>query len=240
MSGAPAPATDLSSGHGADSPPPGLVVLISGRGSNLQAIVDRARSGQLPAEVRAVISNNADAEGLQLARAAGIPTEVIDHRTYPDRDSFDRALMQAIDRHRPRLVILAGFMRILGADFIRHYAGRLLNIHPSLLPAFKGLNTHARALESGVQEHGASVHFVTNDLDGGPVIIQARVTVRPDDNPASLAARVLAEEHRIYPLAIKWAIEERLSIRHGRVLLDGAVRPEQGLVSDGTAETHAS
>lgn len=237
MSDASAAATELSPGRGAETSSPGLVVLISGRGSNLQAIVERAHSGQLPADVRAVISNNADAEGLQLARAAGIPTEVIDHRAYPDRDSFDRALMQAIDRHRPRFVILAGFMRILGADFIRHYTGRLLNIHPSLLPAFKGLNTHARALESGVREHGASVHFVTNDLDGGPVIIQARVAVRPDDDPASLAARVLAEEHRIYPLAIKWAIEGRLSIRHGRVLLDGAIRPEQGLAATGAAET---
>lgn len=213
MSGAPAP----------------VVILISGRGSNLQAILTQIGAGHLPIDVRAVISNNPDAEGLKIARAAGVSSEVIDHRAFSDRTQFDNALQQAIDRHAPRLVLLAGFMRILGNAFIRHYAGRLLNIHPSLLPAFKGLNTHARALAAGVQQHGASVHFVSDDLDGGPSIIQAAVPVRPDDSAATLAARVLREEHRIYPIAIRWYLEGRLAIRNGRVLLDGERRAEQGM-----------
>jgi len=209
--------------------PAPVVILISGRGSNLQAILNETRAGHLPIEVRAVISNSRTAAGLEIAAAAGVTTEVIDHRGFPERAQFDAALMQAIDRYQPQLVILAGFMRILGAEFIRHYAGRLLNIHPSLLPAFKGLDTHARALAAGAREHGASVHLVTNDLDGGPVILQAKVPVLPDDSAETLAARVLAEEHRIYPLAIKWMTEGRLTVRNGQVLLDGSVRPEQGL-----------
>jgi phosphoribosylglycinamide formyltransferase-1 len=213
MSGGPAP----------------IVVLISGRGSNLQAILDATRAGRLPVAIRAVISNNPRATGLERARATGVPTEIVDHRAYGERTEFDTALMQAIDRYAPRLVALAGFMRILGPGFIDHYGGRLLNVHPSLLPAFKGLDTHTRALAAGVSQHGASVHFVTNDLDGGPIIIQARVAVLPGDTPETLAARVLDEEHRIYPLAIQWCVEERLRVRHGRVELDGAIRPEQGL-----------
>ena len=213
---------------GASAP---VVILISGRGSNLQAILTQVRTRHLSLEVRAVISNNPDAQGLNIARSAGLHTEVIDHRAFSERTQFDAALQHAIDRHAPRLVLLAGFMRILGNAFIRHYAGRLLNIHPSLLPAFKGLNTHARALASGVKQHGASVHFVSDDLDGGPSIIQAAVPVRPDDSAATLAARVLAEEHRIYPIAIRWHLEERLSIRNGQVLLDGARRAEQGMDS---------
>jgi len=211
--------------------PAPVVILISGRGSNLQAILDETRAGRLPIEIRAVISNNPGAGGLRHARTAGVPTEVIDHRAYAERAHFDTALLQAIDRHAPRLVILAGFMRILGEAFIRHYAGRLLNIHPSLLPAFKGLDTHARALAADSRQHGASVHFVTNDLDGGPVIVQAAVPVRPNDSADTLAARVLREEHRILPLAIRWCVEGRLSIRDGQVLLDGEIRPEQGLVT---------
>ena len=208
-----------------------VVILISGRGSNLQAMLAETRTGKLPIEIRAVISNNPAAEGLQRARAAGVPAEIIDHRDYVERSLFDAALMRAIDRHAPRLVILAGFMRILGEAFIRHYAGRLLNIHPSLLPAFKGINTHARALAAGAAQHGASVHFVTNDLDGGPVIIQACVPVKPGDTADTLGQRVLHEEHRILPLAIRWFVEQRLSICNGQVLLDGAIRPEQGLVA---------
>jgi phosphoribosylglycinamide formyltransferase-1 len=211
--------------------PAPVVILISGRGSNLRAIVNEARAGRLPIDIRAVVSNNPSAKGLAWAQAEGIPTEVIDHRRFPDRTQFDAALMQAIDRHAPRLVILAGFMRILGEEFIRHYAGRLLNIHPSLLPAFKGLDTHVRVLQAGETRHGASVHFVTNDLDGGPIIIQGLVSIKPDETPETLAARVLHEEHRIYPLAIKWAAEGRLTIRDGQVLLDGAMRPEQGLIT---------
>lgn len=208
-----------------------VVVLISGRGSNLQALLDAIHADDLPIEIRAVISNNAEANGLQRARDAHVSTEVIDHCEFSDRSQFDAALMQAIDRHAPRLVILAGFMRILGEDFIRHYAGRLLNIHPSLLPTFKGLNTHARALAAGTVQHGASVHFVTNDLDGGPVIIQATVPVRTGDTADTLGGRVLQEEHRILPLSIRWFVEGRLSIRNGQVLLDGEIRPEQGLVA---------
>lgn len=215
--------------------PAPIVVLISGRGSNLQAIVDAMHHGQLPVALRAVISNKPEARGLAIARAAGADAVVVDHRRFPDRAQFDRQLMQTIDRYAPRLVVLAGFMRILGAEFIRHYAGRLVNVHPSLLPEFKGLNTHARALAAGTKVHGASIHFVTNDLDGGPVICQLRVDVRDDDTAESLAARVLDAEHRLYPLAIRWFVEGRLSIRDGQVLLDGSVRPEQGLTTQRVA-----
>jgi phosphoribosylglycinamide formyltransferase-1 len=214
--------------------PTPVVIVISGRGSNLQSIVDQVAAGHLGIEIRAVISNRADAPGLAHAHQAGIPTQVVDARDYGDRDRFDHALMQAIDAHGPGLVVLAGFMRILGATFIRHYAGRLINIHPSLLPAYKGLHTHARALAANEREHGASVHFVTPDVDGGPVILQARVPVRPGDTPETLAARVLTEEHRILPLAIQWFVQGRLSLDGDRVLLDGLQRPEQGLVTTGS------
>jgi phosphoribosylglycinamide formyltransferase-1 len=206
----------------------------------LQAILDATRAGRLAIEIRAVISNNPNAEGLQHARAAGVPTDIVSHRDYSDRTQFDAALRQAIDRHAPRLVVLAGFMRILGEAFIRHYAGRLLNIHPSLLPALKGLDTHARALAAGARQHGASVHFVTNDLDGGPVIVQATVPICAGDTADTLAARVLHEEHRILPLAIRWFVEGRLSIRNGQVLLDGETRPEQGLLAASTNKTEVN
>jgi phosphoribosylglycinamide formyltransferase 1 len=210
-----------------------VVILISGRGSNLEAILAAVAAGTLPVRISAVISNNPNAPGLNAARAAGMPTEVVDHRGFADRAAFEAALMHAIDRFAPQLVVLAGFMRILGDDFIRHYAGRLMNIHPSLLPKFKGLDTHARALAAGETRHGASVHFVAPDVDGGPVIIQAAVPVQPDDTPETLAARVLVEEHRILPQAIAWFAQNRLSVRNGRVLLDGAHRPEQGIVMNG-------
>jgi phosphoribosylglycinamide formyltransferase-1 len=207
----------------------GIVVLVSGRGSNLQAIIDAVRDGRLPAEIRAVISSEPGAPALARARTAGIPVHVVNHRDFPAREQFDRALMQRIDACQPRLVVLAGFMRILGRDFIDHYAGRMINIHPSLLPAFPGLDTHARALHSGATVHGASVHFVTHEVDGGPLIVQAAVPVLEGDTPDILAERVLAEEHRIYPLAIGWFLGGRLSVEGERVLLDGEVRPEQGL-----------
>jgi phosphoribosylglycinamide formyltransferase-1 len=206
-----------------------VVILLSGRGSNLQAIIEQMTAGRLAIDIRAVISNRAEAQGLALARAARITTQVIESRDYSDRDQFDAALMRAIDAHAPRLVILAGFMRILGADFIRHYAQRLINIHPSLLPAFKGLNTHARALQAGVKRHGASVHFVTPGVDDGPIIIQSALDVLPGDTAETLAQRVLQLEHRIYPQAIQWFIAGRLSLDNGNVLLDGERRPEQGL-----------
>jgi phosphoribosylglycinamide formyltransferase-1 len=197
------------------------VVLISGSGSNLQAIIDAAQSGEIPVEIRAVISNRADIKGLERAQQAGINTRVIEHTLYPDRTSFDVALQQCIDSYTPGLVVLAGFMRILTSEFVQHYHGRMMNIHPSLLPRFRGLNTHARALEEGVEQHGASVHFVTDELDGGPLVLQAIVPVHNDDNKDSLAARVLEQEHRIYPLAIGWYAEGRLRLVDSTPFFDG-------------------
>ena len=197
-----------------------IVVLISGRGSNMMAIVEAARAG-LPVDIRAVISNRPDAAGLGFAAAAGVPTEVVDHTAFPNREDFEHALRQAIDRYAPGLVVLAGFMRVLGSDFVRRYRGRLVNIHPALLPAFPGLDTHRRAIEAGVREHGASVHFVTEEVDAGPMIVQARVTVLPGDSAQALAARVLEQEHRIYPQAIRWFAEGRLRLEGKQALLDG-------------------
>ncbi|MDG4595625.1 MAG: phosphoribosylglycinamide formyltransferase [Candidatus Contendobacter sp.] len=198
-----------------------LVVLISGRGSNLQAILDQAGSGELPVEVAAVISNRPGVAGLERARNAGVPALDLDHKNFPDRPAFEAALIELIDRHRPDLVALAGFMRLLTVGFTNHYQGRLLNIHPSLLPKFRGLHTHERALAAGEIEHGASIHFVTAELDGGPVIVQARVPILPDDDPDTLAARVLEQEHRLYPLAIRWFAEGRLRQDGERVWFDG-------------------
>ena len=209
----------------------GVVVLISGRGSNLQAIIDATRAGTLPVDLRAVFCNEPQAPGLTRARAAQLATHVLDHRRYPSRAEFEHALATGIDDYCPALVVLAGFMRLLGPAFIDRYAGRLINIHPSLLPAFPGLRTHDRALAARARRHGATVHFVTRDADSGPIIAQAAVPVRAGDTPASLAERVLAEEHRIYPLAIDWFATGRLTVDGDRVLLDGAIRPEQGLVA---------
>jgi phosphoribosylglycinamide formyltransferase-1 len=183
-----------------------VVVLISGSGSNLQAIID----AELPITIRAVISNRADAYGLTRAEQAGIPTAVLDHRGFPDRESYDAALRELIDSYRPGLLVLAGFMRILSDGFVRHYEGRMINIHPSLLPKYRGLDTHARAIAAGDAEAGCSVHFVTPELDSGPIIIQARVTIRDGDTPETLAARVLEQEHRIYPEAIRKFAEGEL------------------------------
>ncbi|HSH28268.1 MAG TPA: phosphoribosylglycinamide formyltransferase [Thiohalobacter sp.] len=198
-----------------------VVILISGRGSNLQAILDQAAGGILPIDIRAVISNVPGAYGLERARQAGIETQVLSHKGFADREAYDRALIELIDRYAPGLVVLAGFMRILTPAFVRHYARRLLNIHPSLLPRHRGLNTHARALEEGDAEHGASVHLVTEELDGGPVLIQARVPVHPGDDPEVLAARVLEQEHRLYPEAIRWFAEGRIDFDGEQVRLDG-------------------
>lgn len=211
--------------------PGSVVVLISGRGSNLQAIIDAKRAGKLAIDLRAVASNEPDAPGLGRAQTAGIATHVVDHRRYPTRVEFEQALAECIDRYDPRLVVLAGFMRLLGPAFIDRYTGRLINIHPSLLPAFPGLRTHERALAAHAPRHGATVHFVTREADSGPIIAQAAVAVRPGDSPTTLAERVLAEEHRILPLAIGWFAQGRLTLQGTRVLLDGAIRPEQGLVS---------
>jgi phosphoribosylglycinamide formyltransferase-1 len=199
-----------------------IVILISGRGSNMEAIVRAAIPG---ARVAAVISSRADAAGLAFARARGIPATVVAHGDYAGREAFDSALGAAIDACSPDLVVLAGFMRVLGENFVRRYDGRLLNIHPSLLPAFPGLHTHRRAIEAGVKIHGATVHFVTPDLDCGPIVIQAAVPVFADDDEDRLAVRVLAEEHRIYPQAIKWFVEDRLCLAGGRVVVRDRQEP---------------
>jgi phosphoribosylglycinamide formyltransferase-1 len=180
-----------------------LVILISGRGSNMRSIIEAINHQQLDATVAAVISNRPDAAGLEYASSQSIPTKIIDHKAFADRDSFDRALAQQIDEFKPDYVILAGFMRILTAEFVEHYQNKLINIHPSLLPKFKGLDTHQRAIDAGEKEHGASVHFVTAELDDGPVIMQAKVQVMSDDSAQTLAARVLEQEHQLYPAAIQ-------------------------------------
>jgi len=213
-------------------PPTRCVVLISGGGTNLQALIDAQRRG-LPIDIRAVVSNEPMAYGLQRARQAGIATRVLDHRAFPNRTAYDRGLIRLIDELEPSMVLLAGFMRILTAPFVARYHGRLLNIHPSLLPELRGLHTHRRALESGARIHGASVHFVTDELDGGPVIVQARVPVLPGDEPESLAARVLEKEHIIYPLAARWLAEGRLELgQDGMARLDGQVLERPYLLDD--------
>jgi phosphoribosylglycinamide formyltransferase 1 len=190
-----------------------LVVLISGRGSNLQAILQ----ARLPLEVAAVLSSDPGAQGLLKARAAGVPAVAIDHRRFSERAAFDRAIGAEIDRHEPDLIALAGFMRVLGDELVQRYAGRMVNIHPSLLPSFPGLHTHRRALEAGVRVHGCTAHFVTPTLDMGPIIVQAAVPVLPDDDESRLAARVLAQEHRIYPQALAWLARGDVALVSGRV-----------------------
>lgn len=207
--------------------PCNAVVLISGSGSNLQALID-SQGEDNPLRIRAVISNRADAYGLTRAQNAGIATQVLDHKAFADREAFDCALIEAIDGFRPDLVVLAGFMRILTPAFVRHYSGRLLNIHPSLLPKHKGLNTHQRALDAQDPEHGCSVHFVSEELDGGPLIIQAVVPVEPGDTAETLALRVHMQEHRIYPTAVRWFAEGRLRLAAEGALLDGEKLPATG------------
>ncbi|MFM0501816.1 phosphoribosylglycinamide formyltransferase [Paraburkholderia caffeinilytica] len=196
-----------------------LVILISGRGSNMEAIIRACADEGWAAQVAAVIANRPDAAGLAFAASHGIATAVVDHRQFPDRDSFDAALVQEIDSFTPDLVVLAGFMRVLTAGFVDHYAGRMLNVHPSLLPSFPGLKTHQQALDAGVRLHGASVHFVTSQLDHGPIVAQAAVPVEAGDTPATLAERVLATEHIIYPRAVRWFVEGRLALDGLRVTL---------------------
>lgn len=202
-----------------------IVILISGRGSNMEAIVRGALPG---GQIAAVIANRPDAAGLVFAHANGIDTAVVDHKVYASREAFDAALAEKIDGFSPDLVVLAGFMRVLTSAFVARYAGRLINIHPSLLPSFPGLHTHARALESGVKLHGATVHFVTADLDCGPIIIQAAVPVLDDDDEASLSARVLAQEHRIYPQAVRWFVEGRVELVAGRAKVSATSSGPEG------------
>ncbi|AJZ94967.1 phosphoribosylglycinamide formyltransferase [Pseudomonas simiae] len=205
-----------------------VVVLLSGTGSNLQALIDSTRTGDSPVRIAAVISNRSDAYGMQRARDAGIDTRALDHKAFEGREAFDSALIELIDAFNPKLVVLAGFMRILSADFVRHYEGRLLNIHPSLLPKYKGMHTHQRALDAGDSEHGCSVHFVTEELDGGPLVVQAVVPVESDDSAQTLAQRVHTQEHRIYPLAVRWFAEGRLILGDQGALLDGQLLAASG------------
>ncbi len=197
-----------------------IVVLISGNGSNLQAVIDQCEQGKINGRVSLVISNKADAYGLTRASQAGIPTAVVDHKDYPDRDSYDAQLRATIDQVKPDLIVLAGFMRILTPGLVQHFAGKMLNIHPSLLPKYKGLHTHQRAIEAGDEEHGCSVHFVTADLDGGPVILQAKVPVFSQDTTETLAQRVQEQERQIYPLVCSWFCNNRLNMQGDYAYLD--------------------
>ena len=208
-----------------------IVILISGRGSNMASLIEAAAKGTLGARIAAVIANRPNAGGLGVAAAHGIPTQIVDHKCYAGRDAFDAALAEAIDAWAPDLVVLAGFMRILGEAFVNHYAGRLFNIHPSLLPAFPGLHTHQRALEAGVRIHGCTVHFVTPALDQGPIIAQAAVPVLDGDDEAALAARVLVQEHRIYPQVVRWLAEGRVRLVDGRVVFLGPQDGASALIS---------
>ncbi|MFD1218158.1 MULTISPECIES: phosphoribosylglycinamide formyltransferase [Microbulbifer] len=205
-----------------------VVVLISGSGTNLQAFLDAAAEPDCAYRVEAVISNKAEAYGLTRAQNAGVATQVLSHREFADRESFDHAMIEVVDAYQPDLIILAGFMRILTPGFVRHYSGRLLNIHPSLLPKYQGLHTHQRAIDAGDSEHGATVHFVTEELDGGPPIVQAVVPVESGDTADSLAQRVQVQEHKIYPLAATWFAEGRLRMVEDRAELDGELLPPTG------------
>lgn len=209
-----------------------IVVLISGNGSNLQAIIDACKIKKINATMAAVFSNKADAFGLERAREAGIPAHALTASQFADRAAFDRELMHEIDAYAPDLVVLAGYMRILSPDFVAHYSGRLINIHPSLLPKYPGLNTHRQALDNGDEEHGTSVHFVTDELDGGPVILQAKVPVFEGDDEEEITARVQHQEHAIYPLVVSWFMEGRLEMRGNAAWLDGKALPPQGYAAE--------
>jgi phosphoribosylglycinamide formyltransferase-1 len=208
-----------------------IVILISGRGSNMEALIAARDAGNLPVNIAAVISNRPEAMGLETAAKAGITTHFINHKAFAGREAFDAALAECIDSFSPDLVVLAGFMRILSEGFVRHYEGRLMNIHPSLLPSFPGLHTHQRALEEGVRIHGCTVHFVTPTLDHGPVIIQAAVPVLDTDTEDSLAARVLSQEHLVYPQAVRWFAEDKLTLENGRVRLVADLADRAVLIS---------
>lgn len=205
-----------------------IVVLISGNGSNLQAIIDACESKKINGTLSAVFSNKADAFGLERARAAGIPAHALTASQFADRTAFDRELMQEIDAYAPDLVVLAGYMRILSPEFVAHYSGRLINIHPSLLPKYPGLHTHRQVLDNSDEEHGTSVHFVTDELDGGPVILQAKIPVFEGDDEDEITARVQHQEHAIYPLVVSWFMEGRLEMRNNAAWLDGKELPPQG------------
>lgn len=216
-----------------DKTPCRIVVLISGNGSNLQAMIDAITAEQIPAEIVAVISNKADAFGLERANKANIPTKVLSYADYNDRQTYDQALMACIDAYQADLIVLAGFMRILTDDFVHHYLGRMFNIHPSLLPKYKGLDTHRRVLESGDQEHGATVHFVSPELDSGPIILQGKTSVMDTDTEPQLTQRIHEIEHKIYPQAVMWFAEGRLSLSDNTVLLDQQpITPQEQIYTD--------
>lgn len=209
-----------------------ILVLISGSGSNLQTILDSCAGGKIAGEVVGVISNKADAYGLVRAEEAGVATSILAQQQFASREAYDAALLALMQEYQPDLVVLAGFMRILSPALVQHFSGRMLNIHPSLLPKYQGLHTHQRAIDAGDAEHGASVHFVTEELDGGPVILQARVPIFEGDDAGDVAARVQAQEHSIYPLVVQWFCEGRLRMQEGKALLDGAVLEPAGYASE--------
>jgi phosphoribosylglycinamide formyltransferase-1 len=209
-----------------------IVVLISGSGSNLQAIMDAIDAGQINGRIAAVLSNKADAYGLERAQKANIPALILKHTEFDDRESFDQAMIEKIDHYQPDLIVLAGFMRILTAEFVRHYQGRMLNIHPSLLPKYKGLHTHKRAIEAGDLYHGCTVHFVTEELDGGPLAVQGKVSIDMDDNEDSLQQKVHAVEHKIYPLAVEWICSDKLKWTPKGILIDNQPLPSEGYQLD--------
>ncbi|MCF7495919.1 phosphoribosylglycinamide formyltransferase [Vibrio sp. L5-1] len=209
-----------------------IVVLVSGSGSNLQAILDACDSHTIDASVKAVFSNKADAFGLERAKSAGVHAHSVNPKEFNSREEFDHELMVQIDAYQPDLIVLAGYMRILSSEFVRHYAGKMINIHPSLLPKYPGLHTHQRAIDAQDKEHGTSVHFVTEELDGGPVILQAKVPVFEDDDADMLARRVLTQEHCIYPMVCKWFAEDRLSMVNGQAALDGKVLGNHGYAEE--------
>ncbi|UKE83244.1 phosphoribosylglycinamide formyltransferase [Pectobacterium colocasium] len=209
-----------------------IVVLISGHGSNLQALIDASKNGRLKGKIVAVFSNNAEAYGLERAQNADIPTFVLNPEDFADRAAFDVALANEIEQHEPALVVLAGYMRILSPEFVAQFAGKMLNIHPSLLPKYPGLHTHRKALENGDREHGTSVHFVTDELDGGPLVLQAKVPVFNDDTEESLSERVKTHEHTIYPMVINWFLNGRLVMRDNEAWLDSVRIPPQGYAAE--------
>lgn len=226
----------MPQGHSSTEPsspqPCKVVVLISGSGSNLQALIDGQKAGSLPINIVGVISNRPDVLGLERARNANIPTALLDHKAFNSRQDFDHALAQLIEQYQPELLVLAGFMRILTPEFTQQYEGKMLNIHPSLLPKYQGLHTHQRALEAGDDKHGVTVHFVTAELDGGPPIVQAIVAITPSDDEASLAKKVQEQEHIIYPMAVKWFAEGRLQMTSNKTILDGEPLPQNGYQVD--------
>ena len=228
---------DVLSTPGSRSPklsgsPCRVVVLISGSGTNLQSLIDAQQRGELPINICGVISNRPEVKGLERAKSANIDAQCLDHKTYESREAFDQALQQLIDGYQPDLVVLAGFMRVLSESFVNHYTGRMLNIHPSLLPKYQGLHTHQRAIDEGEKEHGCSVHFVTPELDGGPVIVQAKVNVEETDNAETLAKKVQQQEHMIYPLAALWFANQRLCMEDQQAYLDGKLLPSEGIQFD--------